>query len=254
MKILRHEEFAEGCEASCNGPFDGKWSKTMIGYGSEDDHFVFELVYNYGLKNIPQGNDFGGVVVETNKKIEDKSDPDGYPFVFGSASEPKVSKVILNVENLQKSIQFWSNLLGMKILSQGDNNIVLSYGSDQASLELVALNKPIQRDVASGRIAFSCPSAELAPLQEKVKNSDEKRIHTPLISLDTPGKATVQVVILTDPDGHEICFVGDEAFRELSQVDPKADDLLQKAIKEDWSDEWEAKKLNRLKNQQNKNN
>ena len=29
-------------------------------------------------------------------------------------------------------------------------------------------------------------------------------------------------------DGHEICFVGDEAFRELSQVDPKADELLNK--------------------------
>ena len=27
-----------------------------------------------------------------------------------------------------------------------------------------------------------------------------------------------QVVILADPDGQEICFVGDEAFRELSQV------------------------------------
>ena len=27
-------------------------------------------------------------------------------------------------------------------------------------------------------------------------------------------------------DGHEICFVGDEAFRELSAVDPNADRLL----------------------------
>jgi len=27
-------------------------------------------------------------------------------------------------------------------------------------------------------------------------------------------------------DGHEICFVGDEAFRQLSQVDPKADQLI----------------------------
>ena len=27
-------------------------------------------------------------------------------------------------------------------------------------------------------------------------------------------------------DGHEICFVGDEAFRELSQADPKADRLI----------------------------
>ncbi|KAE9551618.1 hypothetical protein FO519_005170 [Halicephalobus sp. NKZ332] len=192
MKILRHEEFGKGCEASCNGPFDGKWSKTMIGYGSEDENFVFELVYNYGLKKIPQGNDFGE-----------------------------------------------------------ENRVVLSYGSDQASLELVSKNHEIKRDIGSGRIAFSCPSKELPQLQEKVKNHDEKRVHTPLVSLDTPGKATVQVVILTDPDGHEICFVGDEAFKELSQVDPKADNLLQESIKGDWSDEWQAKQAKRAEKQNN---
>ena len=31
MTVLRHEEFEKGCEAACNGPYDGKWSKTMIG-------------------------------------------------------------------------------------------------------------------------------------------------------------------------------------------------------------------------------
>jgi hypothetical protein len=36
------------CEAACNGPYDGKWSKTMIGYGDEDTQFVLELTYNYG--------------------------------------------------------------------------------------------------------------------------------------------------------------------------------------------------------------
>ena len=35
------------------------------------------------------------------------------------------------------------------------------------------------------------------------------------LSLDTLGKATVQVIILPNPDGHEICFVGDEAFWKL---------------------------------------
>lgn len=29
-------------------------------------------------------------------------------------------------------------------------------------------------------------------------------------------------------DGHEICFVGDEAFRELSQMDPEGEKLLKK--------------------------
>ena len=27
-------------------------------------------------------------------------------------------------------------------------------------------------------------------------------------------------------DGHEICFVGDEGFRELSKIDPNADQLI----------------------------
>ena len=39
-------------------PYDGKWSKTMIGYGSEDDHFVVELTYNYGIKYYEKGNEF----------------------------------------------------------------------------------------------------------------------------------------------------------------------------------------------------
>jgi len=59
-----------------------------------------------------------------------------------------------------------------------------------------------------------------------------------LVALDTPGKATVHVVILADPDGHEICFVGDEGFRELSKVDANGDALLNEAISSDKSDEW----------------
>uniref|UniRef100_A0A8C5M4E3 Glyoxalase domain-containing protein 4 n=1 Tax=Leptobrachium leishanense TaxID=445787 RepID=A0A8C5M4E3_9ANUR len=55
MTVLRHEEF-EGCKATCNGPYDGKWSKTMI--GSEDKHFVVELTYNYGVGEYRLGNDF----------------------------------------------------------------------------------------------------------------------------------------------------------------------------------------------------
>jgi len=32
MKVLRHEEFEKECEASCNGKYEGKWSKSMIGF------------------------------------------------------------------------------------------------------------------------------------------------------------------------------------------------------------------------------
>ena len=30
----------------------------MIGYGEEDNHFVIELTYNYGIKHYKLGNDF----------------------------------------------------------------------------------------------------------------------------------------------------------------------------------------------------
>ena len=42
----------------CLRPYDGKWSKTMMGYGAEDDHFVVELTYNYGIKHYEKGNEF----------------------------------------------------------------------------------------------------------------------------------------------------------------------------------------------------
>ena len=30
----------------------------MVGFGPEDDHFVVELTYNYGVKKYKRGNDF----------------------------------------------------------------------------------------------------------------------------------------------------------------------------------------------------
>jgi catechol 2,3-dioxygenase-like lactoylglutathione lyase family enzyme len=43
MHVHRHEEFASGCEATCNGPYGGAWSKTMCGYGGEDENFALEV-------------------------------------------------------------------------------------------------------------------------------------------------------------------------------------------------------------------
>ncbi|XP_060593268.1 glyoxalase domain-containing protein 4-like [Ruditapes philippinarum] len=259
MKFLRHEEFEEGCKASCNGPYDGKWSKSMVGYGSEDNHFVIELTYNYGLGSYKLGNDFMGITVysksvldnikkynypstETDGIVTVKS-PDGYMFHIENKQNDgdPVKKVTLASSNLQKSVDFWSELCGMKVYSKADKTAVLGYADDQCKLELCDIGKDIDHATAFGRVAFSCPREELPGIQDKL-NSAGQKILTPLVSLDTPGKATVEVVIPADPDGHEICFVGDEAFRELSQTDSKADSLLDEAMAADKSDEWFAKK------------
>ncbi|XP_053817079.1 glyoxalase domain-containing protein 4 [Vidua chalybeata] len=261
MRVLRHEEFEEGCKATCNGPYDGKWSKTMVGYGPEDNHFVAELTYNYGIGEYRLGNDFLGITLVSSQAVSnarkmgwplkevtsgvfEAEAPGGYKFYLEDKEQPKqdpVWKVTLGVSNLQKSVSYWSGLLGMKIYEKDEEKqrALLGYADNQCKLELKAVGGAVDHGTAFGRIAFSCAKEELPSIEALMKKEDQK-ILTPLVSLDTPGKATVQVVILADPDGHEICFVGDEAFRELSRVDPDGDKLLDDAMAADSSDKWFA--------------
>lgn len=92
----------------------------------------------------------------------------------------------------------------------------------------------MNRAKAYGRIAFSIPYEQQDGLSKKIEET-EHTILTPLISLDTPGKATVRVIILADPDGHEICFVDDENYRKLSKPDPDSERVLATQMKVDKS-------------------
>ncbi|NXF60301.1 GLOD4 protein, partial [Ciccaba nigrolineata] len=259
--VLRHEEFEEGCKATCNGPYDGKWSKTMVGYGPEDNHFVAELTYNYGVGEYHLGNDFLGLTLVSSQAVSNAKKmgwplkevtagvfeaeaPGGYKFYLEDKEELRqdpVLKVTLGVSNLQKSVNYWSDLLGMKIYEKDEEKqrALLGYADNQCKLELKTVGGAVDHGTAFGRIAFSCAKEELPDIEALMKKENQK-ILTPLVSLDTPGKATVQVIILADPDGHEICFVGDEAFRDLSKVDPNGDRLLDDAMAADGSDKWFA--------------
>ncbi|XP_072099703.1 glyoxalase domain-containing protein 4 isoform X1 [Mobula birostris] len=262
MQVLRHEEFEEGCKASCNGPYDGKWSKTMIGYGPEDTHFVSELTYNYGVGEYRLGNDFLGITLQSSQAVSNAKKegwpltethngvfvteaPGGYKFYLVDKEQPgsdPVQKVTLAVSDLQAAVKYWCDLLGMKLYEKDDakKQVLLGYADDQCKLELQDIGCPVDHATAYGRIAFSCPREQLPGVETQMRKEKQK-ILTPLVSLETPGKATVDVVILADPDGHEICFVGDAAFCELSEVDPNAAKLLDDAIAADKSNEWFAK-------------
>lgn len=251
MKILRHEEFADGCEAACNGPYANRWSKTMVGYGPEDNHFVVELTYNYPIKSYEKGNEFIGITVKSKEALERaKAEnwpilpgnvleaPGGYKFFIEDESQPTdcdpVQKVTLASSDIKKSLQYWNEILGLKLFKKTDKSITVGFKDNEAKLELEEIDEPINRAQAFGRIAFSCPHSEQELIDERIKKNNQK-ILTPLISLDTPGKATVRVIILADPDGHEICFVDDEAFKELSQVDPEGEKLLDRYLNKDKS-------------------
>lgn len=48
----------------------------------------------------------------------------------------------------------------------------------------------------------------------------------------------VRVIINKFQNDHEICFVGEAGFKDLSRVDSQADAAIQKAIADDDSNEW----------------
>jgi len=221
----------------------------MIGYGPEDTHFVIELTYNYGISQYELGNDFRGITIKSKEIIERARKnnwpvaeenglsvlkaPGGYKYYIIDESQPAgqdpVQKVTLASSNLQKSIAYWKDILQMKVYEQKDRSVLLGYGDNQAKLELEDIGTKINRAKAYGRIAFGVPHAEQPDIKKRISDTGNT-ILTDLITLETPGKASVRVIILADPDGHEICFVDEEGFRQLSVPDYPSEAILDRFI------------------------
>lgn len=229
MHVIRHEEFSDGCDAQCNGVYNGAWSKTMVGYGPESSNFVLELTYNYGVDRYEKGNDLlsigiravAGSISAGPSHVES---PDGYTFVVErvESGEPvsALSGVTLNVSDLDRSIEYWSDTLGMNIESRNEQSAVLSYDGEASSVTLTedpTSSRSIDHKQAYGRIAFST-SESIQALTERV-TAKGFRIHTEPVTLSTPGKADVHVVILADPDDYEICYVHEDGFNDLSAAE-----------------------------------
>lgn len=225
----------------------------MVGYGDESTHFVIELTYNYGVSSYKLGNEFGGVTIKSKDVVsrikkdgiphEDQADgsvliraPDGYKFFILNESpreeEDSIKFIIYNVSNLEKSLKYWNGLLNQKIIRNDGKSALLSYNDGRFGIQFTQISEPIDRAQAFGRIAFGVPHA-LQPTIDKLIQKHKQPIMTPLVTLDTPGKASVRVIILQDPDGHEICFVDNEGFSQLSAYDPQGEAELDKFIKKD---------------------
>lgn len=243
LRVLRHEEFATGCEATCNGPYGGAWSKTMIGFVPEDKGFALELTYNYGIDSYEFGNDLQYITMQNpaalvrapalGYAVEGNviQGPDNYkykiiPPIAGRAESFAV--VGLRVANLTNAKSFWTGVLGLNEyptslfpgLEHQDPNCLVGFHEDQTMLQLIEVSdgQPVNHALSSGRIAFACDSVQ--PIFKTVTESGDK-VQVPPLTLPTPGKADVVVTILQDRDGYEICFVEDEAFYQLAE--PKYD-------------------------------
>lgn len=138
----------------------------------------------------------------------------------------------MSCTDIDKTHFYWHTLLKMDILSKSEQSLTLTYGASQANLTFQKINEPIDKKTAFGRIAFAVPY-DTQPEINQLITENKQVILTPLISLATPGKANVRVIILADPNGLEICFVDEEGFSQLSQIDPNSDVDLTKYIKKD---------------------
>mmetsp|Transcript_17583 Transcript_17583/g.38344 ORF Transcript_17583/g.38344 Transcript_17583/m.38344 type:complete len:210 (-) Transcript_17583:692-1321(-) len=55
MRVIRHEENSEPCGITCNGRYNNAWSKTMVGYDTEDKRYCLEVTFNYGIYSYTPG-------------------------------------------------------------------------------------------------------------------------------------------------------------------------------------------------------
>ena len=99
----------------------------------------------------------------------------------------------------------------------------VAYGS-QVPLEFYQLpkDKELNHASAQGRIAFTTSIKRgVYKMNDYILSRKlEKHIHTKPVTLPTPGKADVDVVILQDVDQYEICFVNQDGFDDLCTAKP----------------------------------
>lgn len=212
----------------------------MIGFGSELETFVFELTYNYGIHQYEKGNDLRYIKLSVDDSWSPPqnlpvSESNGRYIVSGpdniewhltrGQSTRYIELVSLNVADLSASKKFYENAATLTLVGETKDSATFAWRTtDLTKLEMVQLEgeSRVAHGTAFGRIAFTCPDVSQVELRMKESHATIK--HGP-VKLDTPGKATVEVIIVEDVDGYEICFVEVTGFDELSKPSQGADKI-----------------------------
>jgi len=238
MRVLRHEENPEACPITCNGNYATAWSKTMVGYATEDQAYALEVTYNYGVheyrvgtglrsfslvaQNISRSLDLAASLGFLAKRREDGSGvvvgPDNYRFVLredqATRKEPFL-QVDLAVSDLDASTSFYTQVLRMSLMDRNNQGWALvGYpGSNQVPLKLNSLGRDRVPRVEDweGRHAVSVPAEQLQAIYQTVKSTrPELIVHTMMELKEVLG--ILFIAIIKDPDGFEICLVSSETF------------------------------------------
>lgn len=232
---------------------DEKYKNAFLGFGPEDKHyFALELTYNYGVDFYDLGEGFGHFALAVPdaaaavQKVKDNGgkvcreagpvkggktviafveDPTGYKWEI--IERPKESirdpicQVMLRVLDLDKSIKFYTEALGCKLLRKRENPeqkytlAFLAYGEedDVPVFELTynwGRTEPYSKGDRPGYAQVAVSTTDVYKTAEAIKAAGGKlgREPGPIPGLNT------KITSAIDPDGWKIVFVDYEDFQK----------------------------------------
>lgn len=235
MKVLRERDVPEE-----------KYKNVFMGCGPEETNFAVEMTYNYGVSEYDLGTGFGHFALACNdvyktvasiKEAGGKvsrdagpvkggtsviafvDDPTGYKWeIIGRPAEipEPIAQVMLRVSDLEKSIKYYTDVLGCQLVKQRDNPeykytlAFLAYGPEHENVVFELTYNWGKTDYTLGnayaQVAISTKDVYKTADDIKAKGGKLTREAGPLPGLGTKICAT------TDPDGWKIVFVDEADF------------------------------------------
>ena len=144
------------------------------------------------------------------EKLKRTSTPKGMPFKIS-----KLGHVVLQVSNLERSLDFYTQILGFKVSDVYPHDmmpggmIFLRCDTDHHSLALVGAGKGQAENVELHHVAF-----EVSTLEEVLRARDRLRTSDVPIDFEGRRRAGCQIAVeFRDPDNHRL-----EIYWGLDQV------------------------------------
>lgn len=226
-----------------------KYTNAFLAAGPEDKNFALELTYNYGKDSYNIGSGFGhfALRVEDVYKTVDSikaaggkvsrdagpvkggdsiiafvDDPTGYKWeIIGSKGKPipePIAQVMLRVTDLDKSIKYYTEALGMQLVKKKDNPeykytlAFLAYGPEEDNV-VFELTHNWEQDKyenfkgdAYAQVAISTNDVYKTAEAIRSLGYEVTKEPGPLPGLGTKITASV------DPDGWKVVFVDNKDF------------------------------------------
>lgn len=142
--------------------------------------------------------------------LREMTPPEGLPFRVG-----RIGHVVLNVEDLERSVRFYAGVLGFRISDvypdtmMAGGMVFLRCNADHHGIALVGSASGPSMSTELHHVAF-----EVATLDEVIRARDHLRAHDVPIDFEGRRRAGCQLAVeFRDPDGHRL-----EIYWGLDQV------------------------------------